>query len=295
VEDSEFHLAQVLESAVAASLPMAEAKGLKLLFRVEDGLPETAIGDARHLRQALSHLMSNAVKFTMQGEVELHADYETLPGGRIILLVTVRDTGPGIEEEKLDLLFQSFRQLESGLARKHSGLGLGLALVDRLARIMGGGILVESDLGIGSRFVLRVPLRLPGSAKALRPVSRPPSGSRILMVDDNKIAQRLVKHILGRAGYELEFADDGAHGIRKASERRYDLVLMDLQMPDMDGLAATSLLRKVPGYEYVPVIALTANHSDEYRGLCEQVGMQGFLCKPFEKERLLATIQSHLG
>jgi CheY-like chemotaxis protein len=266
------------------------------MFHAEDGIPETAIGDARHLRQALSHLAGNAVKFTARGEVELHAGYEPLPGPRMMLLVTVRDTGPGIDPEKVKLLFQSFRQLEGGLARRHAGLGLGLALVERLARLMRGEINVDSRPGEGSSFTLRVPVRLPAGAPALRPRKAISGrGRKVLMVDDNKIAQRLVEHILGRAGFELHFADAAEQGIRKASASRYDLILMDLQMPDMDGLTATRLLRQLPECEDVPVIALTANYSDEYRTLCEQVGMQGFLCKPFDKDELLHTVHHHLG
>ena len=155
VEETEFHLGQVLESAAAASLPMAEAKGLKLLFRVEDGLPETAIGDARHLRQALSHLMSNAVKFTMQGEVELHADYETLPGGRIILLVTIRDTGPGIEAKYFEKIFQIFQTLHR--RDDHESTGIGLAVVKKNIEVSGGQVWVESQVGQGSTFYFRLP------------------------------------------------------------------------------------------------------------------------------------------
>jgi CheY-like chemotaxis protein/two-component sensor histidine kinase len=296
LEESEFHVGQVLEGVAAEAAGKAAAKGLKLLFRIEEGIPETAIGDARHLRQAVSHLVGNAVKFTSGGEVEIHVAYEPLSGGRMMLLVTVRDTGPGIDEEKLKLLFESFRQLEGGLARRHAGLGLGLALVERLARLMHGEITVDSRPGEGSSFTLIVPVRLPATAAPLR--SRKGlrrSGRRVLMVDDNKIAQRLVEHILGRAGYEVHFADGGEHGIRKASEGRFDLILMDLQMPDMDGLSATRLIRQLPGCEHIPVLAMTANYSDEYRSLCDQVGMQGFLCKPFNKEELLRVVSVHIG
>jgi CheY-like chemotaxis protein len=296
LEESEFHVVQVLESVAAQEVDKADAKGLNLFFRVEEGIPETAIGDARHIRQAVAHLLSNAVKFTSHGEVDVLVSSDPLPGGRMILQVTVRDTGPGIDSAKLELMFQSFRQLESGLARRHSGLGLGLALVERLARLMRGEISVDSKPNQGSSFTLRVPLRLPGSTATVRSSRVSPGrGRRVLMVDDNKIAQRLVDHVLTRAGYEVHFADGGEAGIRTASEGRFDLVLMDLQMPDMDGLTATRLLRRLSGYENVPVLALTANYSDEYRVMCEQIGMQGFLSKPFEKEELLGAIRRHLS
>jgi CheY-like chemotaxis protein len=293
-EESEFHILQVLEAVAAEWLAKAEAKGLRLLFHVEDGLPETAIGDARHLRQAIRHLMRNAVKFTDRGEVELAAGAEQIHTGNVLLGVTVRDTGIGIPEDKLNLLFESFRQLEGGLARRHPGLGLGLALVDRLARLMNGSIQVESRPGVGSSFSLRVPLRLAASAPlhAGRVAAAP--ARRILLVDDNKIAREVVGHILGRAGFDVDFAENGERALQMAAGSHYDLVLMDLQMPGMDGLTATRYLRGINGYGHVPVVALTAN-SDDYRYRCDQAGMHGFLAKPFQKEELLATVRTLLA
>jgi CheY-like chemotaxis protein len=295
LEESEFHLVQLLESAAAEVLEEARAKGLKLTFHIDEGFPETAIGDARHLRQALSHLLANAVKFTSQGEVELHGAAERLPAGRVMLYVTVRDTGPGIDQEKLKLLFQSFRQLDGGLARRHHGLGLGLAIADRLARLMRGSISVESKPGFGTRFLFKVPFRLPGAATpAIRSLVDRSGGRRILRVDDNLIAQRLIEHILGRAGYEVDFADDGERGVAAAASGRYDLIFMDLEMPGMDGLATTACIRQVPGCEDIPVVALTANYSDEFRGLCDRAGMQGFLSKPFDKQQIIDTVRAFI-
>jgi CheY-like chemotaxis protein len=193
----------------------------------------------------------------------------------------------------LEVLFESFRQLDGGLARRHSGLGLGLALVDKLVKLMNGKIEVTSKQGMGSSFTLRVPLRTPpGAPASLESPNLGRRSRRILVVDDNKIAQQLVGHILGRAGYEIEFAGSGELAISKAATSAFDLVLMDLQMPGMDGLSATRKIRGIDGYANVPVLALTANYADEYRVLCEQTGMQGFLCKPFQKEELLRTVRA---
>lgn len=295
LEESEFHLLQVLETVAAEALRKAEAKGLRFLFRIEEGLPETAVGDARHLRQALSHLIGNAAKFTDRGEIEFNASYERMPPNRMLLVLTIRDTGAGIPSDKVSMLFESFRQLEGGLSRRHAGLGLGLALVDRLARLMRGSVEVESEPGKGSLFTLRVPLRLTASAASLTVRKAVPAGRRVLVVDDNKIAQDVVGHILSRAGYELEFAASGEEALQKAAVAHFDMVLMDLQMPGMDGLTAARQLRLIRGYAGVPVVALTANYSDEYRGLCDQAGMQGFLCKPFQKAELLNTARTLLA
>jgi CheY-like chemotaxis protein len=289
-EESEFHLIQLIESIAAESMVKADAKGLKLTLHIDDGLPETAIGDARLLRQAIGHLMQNAVKFTDCGEVRLEAATESRPGRKMMLSVTVRDTGIGIPKEMLAVLFESFRQLEGGLARRHSGLGIGLALVDRLVRLMKGKVEVVSEVGAGSTFTLRIPLQV--SSTEASPLEHSRSPRRILMVDDNKIAQHLVGHILGRAGYEIDFADTGEVALSKVSRSSYDMILMDLQMPGMDGLSATREIRQIDGYTDVPILALTANYSDQYRGLCEQAGMQGFLCKPFQKEDLLRAVRA---
>jgi CheY-like chemotaxis protein/nitrogen-specific signal transduction histidine kinase len=292
-EESEFPLIQFIESLAAESLVKAKAKGLTLSLKLDDSLPETAIGDARLLSQAVSHLLGNAVKFTEHGGVELRITHQVLSGRKMMLTVTVRDTGIGIAEEMLDVLFESFRQLDGGLARRHSGLGLGLALVDKLVKLMNGKIEVTSKQGMGSNFTLRVPLRTPPGAPASQESANLGRRSRrILVVDDNKIAQQLVGHILGRAGYEIEFAGSGELAISKAATSAFDLVLMDLQMPGMDGLSATRKIRGIDGYANVPVLALTANYADEYRVLCEQTGMQGFLCKPFQKEELLRTVRA---
>jgi CheY-like chemotaxis protein len=167
-------------------------------------------------------------------------------------------------------------------------------LVDRLARLMNGSIQVESRPGVGSSFSLRVPLRLAASAPlhAGRVAAAP--ARRILLVDDNKIAREVVGHILGRAGFDVDFAENGERALQMAAGSHYDLVLMDLQMPGMDGLTATRYLRGINGYGHVPVVALTAN-SDDYRYRCDQAGMHGFLAKPFQKEELLATVRTLLA
>jgi CheY-like chemotaxis protein len=208
----------------------------------------------------------------------------------------VRDTGIGIPPEKMTMIFESFRQLDSGLARSYSGLGLGLALADKISAVMGGEILVESKVGSGSVFTLRVPLRLPAGSIWAQPEAAPVrlAGRRVLVVDDNKIAQQVISHALKRAGFLFEFADGGEQAVAMAGQSRYDLILMDMEMPDVDGLAATRRIRKIPGYARTPIVAVTANWSDEHRIHCARLGLQEFVSKPIDRAELLHKVESLL-
>jgi len=293
----EFHLPQLLESAALAVQPFALAKNIRIQCSLSPSLPETAVGDARQIRLILTHLLQNAVKFTPSGWVELRASMlqqiKASAEGACLLQVQVQDTGVGIVPEKIKLIFDSFRQLDSGLSRSYSGLGLGLAIVDKLLQLLGGEISVRSQPGQGSVFTVRLPLQVTSlpSPPQPAPVQRAYSSHRrILVVEDNRIAQQVISHLLRKAGYEITCAGNGREGVQAATAARYDLILMDLQMPEMDGLAATKAIRTLPGYQDCPVVALTANHSEEYRGVCEEIGMNGFLSKPINKEEVLGLI-----
>jgi CheY-like chemotaxis protein len=299
VEEAEFDLHETLSSAASQYAEKASAKGLELTCSFGPDLPAVAVGDALRLRQLLSHLLDNAVKFTERGGVHVHA-CSSANGCGFVLGVQVKDTGIGIQTEKLDAIFESFQQLDSGLSRSYSGLGLGLALSQKLVELMGGEISAESEPGEGSTFSIAVPLRFsPDHASVHTHSSGPPAGGngarRILVVEDNTVAQRVVTHVLGRGPYEVRCVPSGTEAIRVASAESFDLVLMDLQMPDMDGIETTRQLRSVPGYASVPVIALTANTTDEYRQLCRRHGLQGFLPKPVQSHELLETVAQFLG
>jgi len=297
LENAEFHLRQALEELVREFEPKAAAKRLELSTEYADGLPEFVIGDELRLRQAIAPLLANAVKFTSKGRVRLTVTTVEAPvDGRVKVAIGVHDTGPGIPREHLDTIFESFRQLEGGLSRSHPGLGLGLALAQKLATKLGAELQVESRPGKGSTFVLTVPLGLPaetaaqGEAQAISEDGRP----RILFVDDNEVARRVVAHILQRAGYAVDCAVGGREGIEAAAEKKYHLVLMDLQMPDINGLEAARAIRKLPGYESVPIVALTANYSDEFVRQCSDAGFQGFLSKPIQREELVEAVARYL-
>jgi CheY-like chemotaxis protein/anti-sigma regulatory factor (Ser/Thr protein kinase) len=294
LDKSEFNLRELIESTLAQQALKAELKGLKIHATYEAGLPETMVGDAPRLRQLLSHLLANAIKFTHTGGVELRVSRD--PRAEDILRIEVEDTGIGIPAEQMDRIFDSFRQVDSGLSRMYPGLGLGLALAKKLAALMQGEISVASTPGKGSTFTLRIPLRAAEAEAAAVPAGvRTETGPIVLAVEDNAVGLTILKRALERRQVKVDGAMSGAAALRAASRFRYDLVLMDLQMPGMNGLETTQEMRKLPGYAAVPILALTADFSDELRDRCLRQGMQAFLSKPVEAVQLWAVVSRLLN
>ncbi len=289
LDETEFGLSDMVDSALAMEREKAEAKGLQLTATLDASLPQTMIGDAARIQDLLGHLLDNAIKFTHRGSVDL-----TLTREGEVLKIEVRDTGIGMEPERQARIFESFHQVDSGLSRNYPGLGLGLALVQKLLTLMGGEIVAESELDKGSTFTVRLPIRLPVSArdKTTRLSTGAPA---ILAVEDNPVGLRVLRHALKGRAVEVDTATDGAEAVRAAAARHYDLILMDLQMPHMDGLEATAAVRRLPGYENVPILALTANYSDEIRQQCQQHGMQDFLSKPVTPPALWSAVSRWLN
>jgi len=292
LDESEFSLRELIESALAQQTLRAESKGLKIHATYDLGLPETMMGDAPRLRQLLSHLLANAIKFTHRGGVELRVARD--PRSNDILRIDVEDTGIGIPADQMDRIFESFRQVDSGLSRMYPGLGLGLALARKLALLMQGEIGVASAPGKGSTFTLCVPLRAaePDAGPA---TARVETGPIVLAVEDNAVGLTILKRALERRHVRVDGAMSGTAALTAASRRHYDLVLMDLQMPGMNGLETTQEMRKIPGYQAVPILALTADFSDELRDRCLRQGMQAFLSKPVEAVQLWAVVSKFLN
>ena len=296
LDETEFSLREMLDSAIAQYRVRAQDKGLRLVAELDPALPESVLGDAARIQELLMHLIDNAIKFTSQGSVTV-----ALARERDRLRIAVRDTGIGIPAGSRARMFDFFEQGEMGLSRNYAGAGLGLALVRELVALMNGSIDVESEPGAGSTFTLRLPLRLPlrAVAEAQRLADKnlraAQAGPRILAVEDNPVGLTVLRHALKGRAVTLDTASDGLEAVNAAAGRRYNLILMDLQMPNMDGLEAAQAIRELPGYQNVPILALTANCSDEIRSQCQRHGMQGFLSKPIEAGELWNAISSQLA
>lgn len=293
LEESEFSIRDTIHGVLGEFAAKAEAKGLGLVRSLDGSLPETVVGDPLRLRQIMWHLVGNGVKFTREGLVEVAAS-ALVKDRRAHINIRVRDTGIGIAPHQLAEIFDSFRQLETGLSRNHSGLGLGLAVAQKLIGLLDGSISVDSHLGHGSVFTVNLPFKLPVEAGAADPDTKTTRG-RVLVVDDNAIAQTIACHALRRQSFEVECAGDGRLALQAASSSRFDVILMDLQMPGWDGFETVEQIRQLPGYRDTPIIAVTANCSDDYRARSARCGMQDFLAKPVRTRDLVQAVEKHLS
>jgi CheY-like chemotaxis protein len=294
LEETEFSLRDTLEGVLGEFATKAEAKGLRLVRSLDGNLPEMVVGDPQRLRQIVWHLVGNGVKFTREGQVEVAASAIAGLDRQVSLSLRVQDTGIGIAPNQLTEIFESFRQLETGLSRNHAGLGLGLAVAQKLVALLNGSISVDSELGKGSVFTVALPFKLPLEAAAGAADVKKTRG-RILVVDDNSIAQTIASHALRRQAFEVECAGDGRLALRAASKTRFDVILMDLQMPGWDGFETVEQIRQLPGYRETPIIAVTANCSDDYRARTVRCGMQDFLAKPVRTRDLVQAVEKHLA
>ena len=300
LEESEFSLTSMLDSALDELALKAHAKGLQFRKDFSAGLPEVIIGDARRLQQVLSLVTANAVKFTSSGEVEVKASARARSNGTVLLKLLVRDTGIGIPEDKLPGIFDSFRQIESGLARRYTGLGLGLAITQKVVALMRGRVEVKSEVGQGTEFTLRIPLRVPAETVARQRIPNARLDSfetrtvQILVIEGNSIARTLLVHSLQRWPYEVDCAVDGSSAVQAARTNQYDLIFVDLELALMDGLDTVAALRKLSGYANTPILALTDRCPDRYREVCVQQGIQGLLSKPVQSSELLRLVEAFL-
>ena len=268
------------------------AKQLALKVELVDRFPTGLMGDEGRIRQILLNLLANAIKFTAQGGVTVRVGYDgQAPGNRILFQVS--DTGIGIADEDVPCLFQRFRQVDGTMRRAHGGTGLGLAVSKMLVELMGGSIGVTSVKDTGSTFwfalsLASAPLLLTAAAPAAAPV---PRGLDILLVEDVPINQELARAILEAKGHRVDVVSDGADAIMAVENIAYDLVLMDIQMPHVDGFTATRAIRALPEpVRSVPIIALTANVLREHVEAAHAAGMNDFIPKPIVLETLIATV-----
>jgi PAS domain S-box-containing protein len=306
IEYEDFDLRELLKSTCEGFEPQAEAKGLELKLDVLQQVPETAKGDPDRLRQILVNLLANAMKFTDQGKVEVTcgADFEEAED-RFALVCSVRDTGIGISDEVKEAVFDLFTQADASLTRLYEGTGLGLAIAKELSERMGGGVDVVSKVGKGSTFTFRVVLEKgdPDKVRRVEPprpedLSARPESMEILLAEDNEENVKVAQALLSRFGYRADAAPHGEAALRMLSQKSYDLVLMDLEMPVMDGLETTRRLRRGEAGEAnrdVRVVAMTAHALSGYRKKCEEAGMDGYLIKPVTFKDLSAVIRGEGG
>jgi CheY-like chemotaxis protein/HPt (histidine-containing phosphotransfer) domain-containing protein len=290
IELSPFVLRECLEEAVGILTPKARSKGLALHYRVADGVPAAIESDAARLRQILVNLLDNAIKFTPSGEVSLEVEGGPERDGLAELRFAVRDTGIGIPADRMERLFKPFSQADSSMSRLYGGTGLGLVISQRLAERLGGRMWVESTPGHGSSFfftlrgrpALTLPSRLtPEMADLVDPQMSERLPLRILLAEDNSINQRVGLLLLEKMGYVADVAGNGIEVLEALRRQPYDLILMDVQMPGMDGLEAARRIRAEFPVERQPrIVALTANVLREQREACLVAGMDDFVQKP---------------
>ncbi len=302
IEEVDFSLAAVLESSRGLVAERAAAKGLALTVDAA-GVPDALRGDPTRISQALLNLLGNAVKFTDRGAIALTVTASPAEGGTQRLCFTVRDTGIGIAPEQQRTLFDAFSQVDASTTRRFGGTGLGLAITQRLAAMMGGEVGVESEPGVGSSFWFTAKVK-PGRPAPVTAAPPPgpvateqllrgrSSGARVLLVEDNLVNQDVARELLQAVGLRVEVASDGLQAVQAARHGGYDLVLMDVQMPGIDGLEATRRLRAA-GLQ-VPVVAMTANAFDEDRAACLAAGMNEHLAKPVDPDALYTVLLSWL-
>ena len=294
LETANFKLRELVRNSVTVVNAAARAKHLEILAEIDEETPDWLAGDAVRLRQILLNLLSNAIKFTERGtvRVSLSADSSAEPDC-VLLRASVRDTGIGIPAEAQKRLFQSFSQAETSTTRRYGGTGLGLAISKRLVELMGGEMGFQSVLGEGSTFWFTAKLSLgtedtpAKSSSSDEALPREQNGGTILVVEDNRINQKVLSHQLINLGYAIEVAENGAEAIEKIKARRYDLIFMDVQMPVMDGFQATQQIRSLSeDSASIPIVAVTANAFQSEREKCFSIGMDDYLTKPVDKDRL---------
>lgn len=289
-----FALPPLLEEAVAMLKPRAREKGLELTYRGRD-LPEYISADPVGLRQIVTNLLNNAIKYTAEGRVGLEVELESSTPGRGVLLAAVSDTGPGIPDKQRETIFMPFEQAAQGGDHRR-GFGLGLAICRRLVEAMGGTMGLESEPGSGSRFWFTLPFNL-ASAEAAVPDEKRFGPRKILLVEDDRVNLGILTSLLENDDHQVVAVDNGWAASEAVDREGFDLVLMDVRMPGLDGFETTALIRGQPGrgIDELPIYALTAMVSQDVVARCREAGMNGVIAKPLRLADLDATLAGDLG
>ncbi|MEN6497104.1 MAG: PAS domain-containing protein [Thermoguttaceae bacterium] len=300
LEPAPFRLREALAEAKKTLTVRAQEKGLALECDVPDEVPNALVGDALRLRQILVNLVGNAIKFTDHGHVAIRARVESQSAAEVRLRFDVEDTGIGIAREQQTQIFAPFVQADSSTTRRQGGTGLGLAIVSSLVQLMGGRVWLESEPGRGSTFSFTA-VFVPSTEAALPPADARPAAPRgpaqrplrVLLAEDTPANQMLVTHILQKRGHAVEVADNGQTALQRLGQANFDVVLMNVQMPAMDGFQATAAIRSLPDPHRarVPIIAMTAHAMKGDADRCLAAGMDAYLSKPIKGEELIALVE----
>lgn len=311
IECVDFHLRRLIEEAIALLSPFANQKGLEMRCNVAADVPDILGGDPERLRQVITNLVENAIKFTRQGEIFVRVELKSAKADEVCLVFSVKDTGIGIAQEKMDAIFESFSQADSSTTRKYGGTGLGLTISRALVDMMGGNIWVESELNKGSEFYFTAKFG-PGKILERSPDNEPPVQAdrdaehkqksipkilSILLAEDNKVNQILACRMLEQRGHTVQVAENGKIALAELEKRSFDLILMDMQMPEMDGYEATAAIREQEknSGKHIPIIAMTASAMTGDRERCIEAGVDDYIAKPVRIAELHKTIETTLA
>jgi signal transduction histidine kinase/ActR/RegA family two-component response regulator len=303
-ENIGFSLSQVIPSVIELMKPKFAEKDISLLYTIDKEIPMRLTGDPTRLNQILLNLVGNAIKFTEKGEVRLDVKKLHENAGSVKLEFSISDTGIGIPESSMISIFEEFKQATGNITRKYGGTGLGLAIVKQLVEAQGGNISVKSKVGKGSvfSFTLVYGKEEAPATDAVRgriiesEAAIVVEGLNVLLVEDNPLNQKLTMKILGDWKWNVDLAENGTKAIRKIRKNQYDIILMDVQLPEMNGYEATGIIRtKLPASKArIPVIALTAHAMAAEEKKCYQAGMSGYISKPFNPKKLYTMVLSIL-
>lgn len=295
IERIPFNIKKVVSEVAEVLSFSSREKGLKIRYSIDNNIPSDLLGDPTRLKQVLLNYGSNAVKFTEEGHVSIDAEHLGSEDKEHLIRFSVTDTGVGIPENKQSEIFSSFSQGDSSTTRKYGGTGLGLAICRQLAELMDGKLGVESEVGAGSTFYFTVPFQAVESNDRCGSPDEPaedakpfPENLRILLAEDNKMNQMVATKMLEKEGFIVDVVENGSEAVRAVEKNQYAFVLMDIQMPEMDGYEATEIIRNMEKDKelHLPIIALTASAMEEDKKLCLKAGMDDFIPKPVDKKEL---------
>ncbi len=316
LEQVNFSIYELIENLQQMSMEKARQKDLRLIYKIDRAVPDNLIGDPLRLSQVFLNLVNNAIKFTQRGRVIINIQMNSMDNDICTLLCSVQDTGIGISPKQFDKLFKPFSQVDSSMTRQFGGTGLGLAICKKLVLIMHGEIWVESQLQVGSTFYFTVQLALSHnqaspifeeSSAGMEQISdstdsdpiknnvQPAERPRILLAEDNEINQEVALNILAEMDVDVVVVNDGLEALEKVKQEPFSLILMDLQMPVMDGFEATRLIKSMPEHRNIPIIAMTAHAMQGDRDKCLAMGMDDYLPKPIDIKVFTRTLKKWLN